>query len=442
MSNTGGSAGGGSSDDDFDPSAWLSKQFDGPLFPPEPEEAPAPVAPEDVPTQATPTFPAASPLFPPAAPLFPPAPTPVPTSFPPVPTGFPPVPTGFPPAAPGFPPAAPQFPPTEPQFPPAATGFPFTQPSYPTAPSVQPETTAFPAYGQDLAVRPGGEIPPAAPAPTPPTAPWLAAPLDASLEGPTEVFQAELVGQTMPIDEGVEVNPLDALFGATQFHDFSDEPLIAPLVRQRVDVVDDGARAAIPRNQKVLMWVAGSLVAVLALVALFLVGTRISRDTHTPAAAITPTATPTPTATAAAVGPVAPGTYHWDQLLGGECLRPFTSAWQDNYVVVDCSAPHPAQLVYRGTFNDALDVGYPGVDELQKRINLLCTTPAIINYAAAGTVADIQISASFAADDDQWLNGDRSYFCFATRSTGADLTASIAVPQVAATPTPAASPSQ
>ncbi len=411
MSNTDGT----SSDDDFDPSAWLAKQFDGPLFPPEPESdpqrpaQPAPPAPSaaDVPTQATP-------VFPPPASVFPLAPEVAPSAEPP----YPPTGTGFP--------FAPVFPTTTGVVPPA--------PVFPVGPPVAPETVAFPAYGQELVTRPPAEIVPAAP--------WLAAPLDASLEGPTEVFQAELVGQTMPIGEGVEANPLDALFGASQFQDFTDEPLIAPLVRQRVVVPDGDGRAGIPRNQKILMWVAGSLVAVLALVALFLVGTRISRDAAAPALAVTPTATPTPTATAAAVGPVPPGTYHWDQLLGGECIRPFTSAWQDDYVVVDCTTPHPAQLVYRGTFPDAEDVGYPGVDELQKRINLLCTTPAIINYAVAGTVADIQISASFAADDDQWLGGDRSFFCFATRSTGADLTASIAVPQVAPTPTPTATPSQ
>jgi hypothetical protein len=135
-------------------------------------------------------------------------------------------------------------------------------------------------------------------------------------------------------------------------------------------------------------------------------------------------------------GPVKPGDYHWDALLGGECLKPYESAWQDDYTVVDCATPHPAQMVYRGTFVDPASATYPGLDELQKRINLLCTAPTIINYAVAGGAQDIQVAASYAADEEEWDAGNHSYYCFVTRSTGADFTASIAIQQVPVTPTP------
>ena len=141
------------------------------------------------------------------------------------------------------------------------------------------------------------------------------------------------------------------------------------------------------------------------------------------------------------MGPVAPGDYHWDELLGGECLAPFESAWQDSYTVVDCTKPHPAQMVYRGEFPDAASsASYPGADELQKRINLLCTAPTVINYAVAGAANDIQIAASFAADADEWDSGNHGFFCFASRSGGADFTASIAVPQVPVVPTAVPTP--
>jgi hypothetical protein len=273
---------------------------------------------------------------------------------------------------------------------------------------------------------------------------WFAAPLDPALEGVTEVFEAELVGATAPVGEGVAASALDDLFGDGQFRDFGDEPLIAPLPRTTKSAGGQkpprGPRAPIPRTQKILMWTAGGLVAALALVALFAVGMKLA--SLAPAPAVSPTPTPSASALPGVrpVGPVKPGEYHWDQLLGGECLKQFDSAWQDNYTVVDCTTAHPAQMVYRGTFTDPASATYPGFDELQKRINLLCTPATIINYAIAGTVQDIQVTASFAIDEGQWDDGDHDYYCFVNRSGGEDFTASVAIQQVPVTPTPTASP--
>ena len=98
-------------------------------------------------------------------------------------------------------------------------------------------------------------------------------------------------------------------------------------------------------------------------------------------------------------------------------------------------------MVHRGEFpEDPLAPAYPGLEELQKRINLLCTAPTIIDYAAAGTAKDIEISASFAVDADEWDDGNREYFCFVSRTGGAELTTSVAMPQVAPTPTPLPTP--
>ena len=312
-------------------------------------------------------------------------------------------------------------------------------------PPVEPPARV-PAQDPTAAAAPSWDQPTSA-MPVQPVAPdiqsqWFSAPLDPALQGVTEVFEAELVGLTGPAGEGVEPSALDNLFGDTQFRDFDNEPLIAPLVRQPI-VVPGGAqpprgpRRSIPKNQKILMFVAGGLIVALVLVLLFIVGTKISGFAAAPAPSPTPTSTPTPTATALPVGPVKPGKYRWDALLGGECLSPYDSSWQENYQVVDCTTSHPAQLVYRGIFDDAANATYPGLDELQKRINLLCTAPTIIDYAVAGTVQDIQVAASFAADVDEWDAGNRTYFCFAMRAAGQPLLASIAVPQVAVAPVPA-----
>lgn len=333
-------------------------------------------------------------------------------------------PAQAPPAAPVRPPAfpAPEPPPTQafdhravqPYQPPPLVG-----PDVPTAPfSFEATTEALPGH---------------------------APPLDSALDGVTEALHAQVVGLPDPEDEGLEASAIDALFGDTQFREYADEGIIAPLPPRasselvRVERAPKAVRAPIAKTQKVLMWVAGGLIAALALVALFVVGTRVSHFFGpAPAVVVSPSPTPSASALALPLGPVAPGEYQWDQLLGGECLDPFPSAWQDRYTVVECTVPHAAQLVYRGLFSDPADAVYPGIEAVQANINLLCTAPTIIDYAAAAGALDIQVTASFAADEADWNSGNRSYFCFVNRSGGEPLGVSIAVPQVApAVPVPA-----
>jgi hypothetical protein len=322
---------------------------------------------------------------------------------------MPPVPASLAPAAP---------------FDPFATA---AAPAPPPAEEFDPfATVAMPVVGQELETVPQSQ--------------WMPTPLDYSLEGMTEVIEAEIVGLATPEGEGAPASALDSLFGDTQFRDYEGEPLIPSSSVVRVSggpKPPKGPHEPIPKVQKILMWVAGGLVAALALVALFLLGTKL---TPAPAVVVEPSPTPTPSFVVLPLGPVDPGEYQWDALLGGECLSPWESAWQDRYTVVDCTTPHPAQMVYRGIFDDEEFATYPGLEELQKRINVLCTPSTIINYAAAGSAKDVQVEASFAVDATDWDDGNRTYFCFVTRSTGEDFTASVAVPQVAPTPTPVPTP--
>ncbi|WP_349899259.1 hypothetical protein [Parafrigoribacterium soli] len=240
---------------------------------------------------------------------------------------------------------------------------------------------------------------------------------------------------------------VDALFGEHRFRDYEAQPAAAaeaPVAAARAP------RAPLPRSQKTLLWIAGILAALLVLIALFFLGTKIPRAgaatpvvTPTAKASPTPSATPTP----APVGPVAAGSYKWNLLRGGECISPFESPWAEKFTVVDCASPHPAQLVARGTFVEptaaasdpaapatpsvggqpAAPSAYPGVAALQAQINLLCSAPTVIDFAAAGAYNDIQFTASYPANDKQWAKGDHDYYCFVTRSSGEPLTTSVAV---------------
>ena len=196
--------------------------------------------------------------------------------------------------------------------------------------------------------------------------------------------------------------------------------------------------------QKVLAGVGGGLLAVIVLIGLFLLGTRLP-DLLGPAPAViaSPTPTPTPTRTPLAIGPVEPGTYDWNELLGGECLEPYdaeTGAWAEEYTVVDCATPHAAQMVFRAWFPaepvdpeapDAEPVWaeYPGEEALQAQISLLCSAPGVVDLAAASAYTDAQVQGSYPMTQEQW-ESDPSYYCFVSRSSGEPLTTSVAIPRV------------
>jgi hypothetical protein len=429
-----------------------------PEFPPTPASAPAPdySAP---PAQAAPPAPAApapaaepggfawglTPGADPAVVAATPPPLIPPVVAPPVasPVVTPPVsapPVAAPPLAPPAPPVA--APPVAPEptvvlpAAPVPTAPPLVEPPAPAA-SVsdfdQP-TQAMPVVGGALEPR---ELDPSS---------WFSTPVDADLGGVTEVIEAEIIGLPTPDGEGLaaesleQTSGLDSLFGETAFQEYDDTIVSAPPPRAPGGGAAPPAgpkppAAPIPRVQKILMIVAGSLVGVLALVALFVVGMRLS-DSILPTPVASPTPTPTPTVEPILLGPVPPGEYRWDELLGGECLGTWEGAWTETFEVVDCAGSHPAQLVGRGVFEEANFDPYPGFDVLLGRMNTLCTAPTVIDYAVANQFPDLQIASTIPVDDADWDAGNRSWFCFVTRSSGADLTGTIAVPAVLPTPTP------
>jgi hypothetical protein len=304
---------------------------------------------------------------------------------------------------------------------------------------------------------------PVAPAPaTPePAAPWEPAATQLMPQPEPELFRTELFSSESPalspapatellgpdpVAVGEPDSGLDALFGETQFREYeagvlaSDEsPFAARPAQAASSSSEPVAPAGVSRAQKILLSVVGGLVGVLALVALFFVGTRLPAlmAQKPPVVLSSPSASPTPTSTAKAVGPVANGVHAWGELLGGECLDPFTTAWAEKFTVVDCAAPHPAQMVFRGTFDANTDPTFPGADKLQAQIALLCAAPGVINLAAAGAYSDAQVQGSYPVTEAEWSAGEHDYFCFVNRRSGQPLTGSVAVPRAApATPAP------
>lgn len=320
-------------------------------------------------------------------------------------------------------------------------------------------------------------LPPPAPAVLEPTQPSEAIELEPAQPSeiieleptqPSEIIELEPTqpSEVVPSSPGVlgdaatellrqpeEGGALDELFNTESFQEY-DEGLIPAATRSSRRAVagsatgggapggaDSGApegegsaRAPLTRTQKTLLWVAGSLVAILALVAVFVLGTRIPLALGPapgagPAASGTPSPSPTPTTTERPVGPVAPGDYAWDDLWGGECLEPFVDAWQEEYTVVDCAEPHTAQLFDRAPFprpeGSEVQGPFPGEEALAAQISLLCGRPGVLDLSAAAQFVDIQVQGAYAVNEQQWDEGMQDFFCFVSRSSGEPLTGSL-----------------
>ncbi len=263
-----------------------------------------------------------------------------------------------------------------------------------------------------------------------------------------------------PSEPADPTSALDALFGDEQFREYQSDlapgPGESPFARRAAPAAaattvlaadgvvppaepprPKGPAASMSRTQKILLWVLAGLLAVLALVALFFLGTRLAGALGPAPAVVTPSATPTPTPTVTVApvyvpGPLVPGVYEWDELLGGECLEPYTSPWDEEFTVVDCAVPHTAQLAFRGVLGNATgSTDFPGADAIAAQIASICAAPGVVDLAAAAAITDAQVQGSYPIDEEQWA-ANTSYYCFVTRGLGEPLTASIAVPQTAA----------
>jgi hypothetical protein len=327
--------------------------------------------------------------------------------------------------------APPQAAAPPPLVPPPLVQPPLVQPpaSEPTTPYVPPapEPTQPLSWGEFAATQNPPTPPPAADGQ--PTQAYTVQPWDST---PSASLPAAAVAHDDYHDQHHEpTSAIDSLFGDHQFQDYEEVGVLKtvqtpPITGSRASAREP--RAPLATSQKALMGVAVGLIGVLMLIGLFFIGEHLgAASAATPSSSTTPGSTTTPTP-AGSGGPASPGVQQWSALQGGECIQPFSSAWAVTFTVVTCSDNHDAQMVFKGKLSDADNTGYPTTSQLQTELTALCSAPTAINYTAAASVTDLQVSFSYPPSASRWIAGDRTYYCFVDRASGGALPGDLSVP--------------
>lgn len=239
------------------------------------------------------------------------------------------------------------------------------------------------------------------------------------------------------------IDRLDALF---QSSDDSAEtiPLVAPRTVEpkkstRSRTTDRPVESTDPAKfRQGLMIAIGVILVVILAIGAWVAGVVVA----------TPKANPVPTPSAEPTIPSAtqpPGEYPFDALFGGECVDPFTDAWAATFTVVDCSAPHAAQLVYAGDLAaDGSYLSYPGDARVGKAALSACSRKGVLDLTAAKTYNDVQMSTAYPANSEAWDTGDTRYYCFASLASAGPIEGSLAGKLLtdSGEPTPEATPSE
>lgn len=268
-----------------------------------------------------------------------------------------------------------------------------------------------------------------------------------------------------PIGGDVDGDALEAVFGEQNFREYEPTPLLAPPppaasaapnaapfggVTPAGATASSGTAAApgtaaepghaprasgLDRTQRTLLWVAGSLAAILVLIGLFFLGTRIPEWTAAepePEPTVEPIPEPEPEPEPDPLEgvpdgvPLPAGEWEWSLLRGGECLEPWVSPWEEQFTVVDCAEPHAAQLILRQEFPEAPEE-YPGPEALAAPLSLICSSPDVLDFGQAAAYDDVQIQTAYPVTAEEWADGYRDFFCFISRAGGGPLEGSLSL---------------
>ncbi|WP_431246503.1 hypothetical protein [Leifsonia xyli] len=113
-----------------------------------------------------------------------------------------------------------------------------------------------------------------------------------------------------------------------------------------------------------------------------------------------------------------------DSLQPGDCLETYPSKDADGYPVVDCSAPHIAQLVSKGTLPQPAGAPFPGTRALDAQVGDLCAAPGLNWHWVAIWGEDVMTDLRYPDTPAKWDTGARHYYCIVYTFSRHELTGS------------------
>ena len=170
------------------------------------------------------------------------------------------------------------------------------------------------------------------------------------------------------------------------------------------------------------LWIVGTLAVFGAAVGAYFLGDYLGSPEETVEVVEEPPALELPDIGG---GPQQPGTWKWNELRGGECVRGYDNAFAEEFEVVSCAGPHNAELVAVHVVSDAIEDTFPGEEELLAEAKLVCDVEDRLSRSAIQNYSDLEIEFSYPVDAEQWDEGDRLIYCFITRQSGGAITESL-----------------
>ncbi|MFT6973010.1 MAG: hypothetical protein ACJAV4_000225 [Pontimonas sp.] len=174
------------------------------------------------------------------------------------------------------------------------------------------------------------------------------------------------------------------------------------------------------QNFYVGLWVGGTLGLMGLLVGAFFVGRSLGASEAPEVRAVIESERQEPPIVFPSLtgGPQNPGVWAWDVLRGGECLALFDNAFAEEFEVVDCSAPHLAQLVRAQLVSRDRTENFPGEPAMAIVAQDICDVLDVIDTEYAQRFATLVKEIAYPVTADQWHDGQRVVYCFMRSSTG------------------------
>lgn len=166
------------------------------------------------------------------------------------------------------------------------------------------------------------------------------------------------------------------------------------------------------------LWMLGTLATIAALIGAFFLGRLIS-EANQPQPVIPEETSPEVAQIVPLTGQTQlPGQWEWFELMGGECVTGFQTAFDAEFTVVPCELPHDAELIHAELVSSDPALSFPGEESVVASAKEICDLTDRINRETASAYADLVVDYSYPASADQWDAGYRGVYCFVTRSSG------------------------